>query len=93
MQRWFGGRFVITDRRDGDDVEHSGEYLEIDRPRRLQSIFGVPAYSSDISIVTIDIIPLECDCELILTTELKREWADRTKEGWGKTLRTLEEML
>ncbi|MDB5313370.1 MAG: hypothetical protein JWO38_7572 [Gemmataceae bacterium] len=27
-----GGRFTFVDRRDGEDVEHTGEYLEIDRP-------------------------------------------------------------
>ncbi len=85
-----GGKFVITDRRDGDDVEHVGEYLEIDPPRRLKFTFGVPAYSSDMSVVTIDIIPVDGGCELTLTTELKREWADRAKDGWGNILRTLQ---
>jgi uncharacterized protein YndB with AHSA1/START domain len=38
-----GGSFHIT-RRDGEDVEHVGTYLEIDRPRRLVFTFGVPKF-------------------------------------------------
>src|SRR5687768_13942328 len=52
-----GGRFVIVDRRDGDDVEHTGEYLEIDRPRRLAFTFSVDGSEAD--RVTIDIAPLD----------------------------------
>lgn len=88
-----GGGFRVTDRRDGVDVEHVGEYLEIDRPRRLKFTFGVPAYSPDMSVVTIEIRPLDTGCELTLTTELDAEWADRTREGWSKIARGLERTL
>src|SRR5262245_12202825 len=52
-----GGRFTFVDRRDGQDVEHVGEYLEIDRPRRLVFSFGVPQFSAEMTRVTIEIAP------------------------------------
>lgn len=82
-----GGKFVLTDRRDGQDIEHVGEYLEIDRPRRLVFSFGVPKFSPDMTVVNIDIVPLGVGCELTLTHEkVLAEWASRTQEGWGKIL-------
>jgi len=40
-----GGSFSIVDRRDAEDVEHVGEYVEIERPRQLMFTFRVPKYS------------------------------------------------
>jgi hypothetical protein len=37
-----GGRWTIVDRREGTDYKAIGEYLEIDRPRRLAFTFGMP---------------------------------------------------
>jgi uncharacterized protein YndB with AHSA1/START domain len=88
-----GGSFVIT-RRDGDDVEHVGKYLEIDRPRRLVFGFSVPKFSAQETRVTIDILPLPTGCELTLTHEgVLPEWLERSKEGWGKILEGLAENL
>jgi uncharacterized protein YndB with AHSA1/START domain len=82
-----GGRFILVDRRDGEDVEHRGEYLDIDRPRRLVFIFGVPKYSAETTRVCIDIVPRETGCELTLTHEgVLPEYADRTKGGWTEIL-------
>lgn len=89
-----GGKFVIVDRREMGDVEHTGEYLEIDRPRQLRFTFGVPQFSSDFCVVTINIEPVENGCELTLTAErLLAEWAERTREGWGKILHGLQGTL
>ena len=88
-----GGRFSIV-RRDGDDIEHTGEYLEIDRPRRLVFTFGVPKFSSEFTRVTIDIVPDGSGCELVLTHEgVLPDYGEQTTQGWGMILGNLEANL
>ena len=52
-----GGSFIFTDRRDGEDIDHIGTYLEINRPHKIVFSFYVPKYRSagESTIVTIDI--------------------------------------
>jgi uncharacterized protein YndB with AHSA1/START domain len=81
-----GGKFTIV-RRDGDDIEHVGEYLEIERPRRLVFTFGVPKFSAEFTRVTVEIVPSPQGCELTLTHEgVLQEWAERTQMGWEMIL-------
>lgn len=85
-----GGRYSIIERRDGEDIEHCGEYLEIDRPRRLVFTFGVPRYSDATTIVTVDITPTDDGCELTLIDESAPvEWAERNRDGWTDILEGL----
>lgn len=82
-----GGAFAFVDRRDGEDVAHTGEYLEIERPSRLVFVYAVDGSDSD--RVSVDIVPLESGCELTLTHEMAPEWAeyeDRTAQGWTEIL-------
>lgn len=91
-----GGTFNFTDRRDGVDVEHIGEYLEIDRPRRLVFTFHTERGSTDLSRVTVAIAPLGSGCELTLTHEIDPKWAqykDRTQAGWTMILEALGQAL
>jgi len=93
-----GGGFVIVDRRDGEDVEHVGRWLEIDRPRRLAFTFSVPKYDADADAdatpVIIDIRPLDDGgCELTLTHQVWAEYAEQTRGGWTKILETLAAAL
>jgi uncharacterized protein YndB with AHSA1/START domain len=82
-----GGKFNFTDRRDGEDVEHVGEYIEIDRPRRLVFTFAVPKYSTVVTRVTIDIVPLASGCELTLTHDgVLPEYVEGGKAGWTMIL-------
>jgi uncharacterized protein YndB with AHSA1/START domain len=85
-----GGQFTFIDRRDGDDVVHTGEYLEIDRPRRLVFTFAVPKYSSVVTRVTIEVVSLDGGCELTLTHDgVLPEYEARTVEGWSSILGAL----
>jgi uncharacterized protein YndB with AHSA1/START domain len=83
-----GGRFTFTDRRpDMGDVAHVGEYLEIERPRRLVFSFGVPQFDPTMTTVSIDIRPDGAGCELTLTHEgVTPEWRDGTADGWARIL-------
>lgn len=78
-----GGSFCFVDRRDGGDVEHTGTYVEIDRPRRLVFTFSVPRYSDATTRVAIDIAPRGTGCELTLTHEgVMPEYESQTESGW-----------
>jgi uncharacterized protein YndB with AHSA1/START domain len=90
-----GGTFSFVVRRQGQEIDHVGEYLEIDRPRRLVFTWGV-ADAGDSSRVIIDIIPLQQGCELTLTHEMHPKWADfasRAEASWNKMLNVLATTL
>ena len=91
-----GGSFVFVDRRDGEDVEHVGEYLEIDRPRRLVFNLSVPKYSPEVDRIALDFAPHGTGCELVLTHEMQPTWEnelDKIEHGWVTILDKLDETL
>jgi uncharacterized protein YndB with AHSA1/START domain len=91
-----GGHFNFTDRRDGEDVEHSGEYLELERPTRIVFSMQVPKYSKDVARVKIDIRPAGTKCELKLTQEVDPKYAEmksKLEEGWSGILEGLAKVL
>ena len=91
-----GGQFTFTDRRpDMGDVLHTGEYLEIDRPRRLAFTFGVPQFDPGFTRVLVEFAPAPGGgCHVTLTqSDVPPEWADRSKEGWAMILGWLEAAL
>ena len=89
-----GGTFVITDRRAGEDVEHQGRYLEIERPRRLAFSFSVPKYSSEVTTVRLEVTPTGGGSELALVHEdVLPEWRDSTEQGWRDLLARLDSLL
>ena len=50
------GGYVFTERRaEMGDVRHTGEYLQIERPKRLVFTFAVPQFGAGFTVVTIEI--------------------------------------
>jgi uncharacterized protein YndB with AHSA1/START domain len=89
-----GGSFVFVDRRDGQDVEHVGTYLEIERPRRLVFDFAVPQFSAERTRVTVDIQPEGTGSVLTLTHEgVLPDYEERTRHGWSVILDTLSSVI
>lgn len=87
-----GGRFTYTERRGADEVEHTGEFLEIERPRRLVFSFSVPKFSSNVDRIVVEIEPQGAKCVLTLTHELKPEFAKmarRSQDGWTQIVARL----
>ena len=89
-----GGSYVIVEQRDGVDVEHVGEYLEIDRPHRLVFTLKVPKYSEENTKVTVEIRVLDSGCELTLTHEgVLPDYVASTTSGWNSILNQLAATL
>ena len=97
-----GGRYTIVDRRppndehmpEGGDIEHVGEYLEIERPRRLVFTFAVPQFDAEVTRVTVEIAPDAGGCIVTLTNDdLAEAWIEPTGQGWTMILSALEREL
>ena len=90
-----GGKFLIVERRGGELAEHFGEYLEIDRPRRLVFTFAA-LRDEGFTTVTVKILPEGTGSHLILVHEMDARWADyadRTRQGWTTILEGLARRL
>lgn len=78
-----GGTFSFVVNRGGQEVEHIGEYLEIERPRRLAFTWATRETVNETSRVTIEIEALDGECELTLVHEMPPKWAAFTEKAAG----------
>jgi uncharacterized protein YndB with AHSA1/START domain len=79
-----GGKWSITDRRDGVDYTALGEYVEIDRPRHLVFTFGMPQFSPLFCTVTVEIVADGDGCVLTLSQDSVAPAALKpTEQGWA----------
>lgn len=89
------GSFSFVVRRQEQELDHVGEYLEIIRPNYLSFTWGIKGTGAS-SRVMIDIMPDGSGSKLVLTHELDPKWSDfaeRTKEGWTTMLNALSTIL
>jgi uncharacterized protein YndB with AHSA1/START domain len=89
-----GGTYTFVERRDGVEVLHTGEYVELVRPSRIVFTFGVPHFSDEVSTVKIEIEPIGEGCVLTLKNSgVPLQWAEKTQTGWAEILMTAEKVL
>jgi uncharacterized protein YndB with AHSA1/START domain len=89
-----GGRYTFVEERDGKDVLHTGEYLELVRPMKMVFTFAVPEYSSETSTVQINLAHLGEGCELkLINSGVPSEHAEATRVGWAEILLKAKDVL
>lgn len=90
------GRFSFVVKRGNDILDHTGTYLEVQRPTRLVFTWGVNIEPGEESVVKIDIQPTKDGCYLKLEHDMDIKWSDyaeRTREGWTYMIGLLKERL
>jgi uncharacterized protein YndB with AHSA1/START domain len=86
-----GGTFSIVEHANREVIDHFGEYLEVERPRRLAFTLEVPKHFRGITRVSIHISPTPNGCTLELTqTGVSPEV---TAGPWRTMLETLAKVL
>ena len=89
------GTFWLVQRRGTEEATHTGEYLEIDRPRRLVFTWRTPPLK-DSSLVVVEIEKTDDGCELTVTHEMDVQWApyvDRAAGAWQKMADAIAALL
>jgi len=91
-----GGRFSFVVDRQGTEVDHVGEYLEIDRPRLLVFTWATRDSLPETSRVIVEITPLDKGCDVKVTHVMSPAWAayaEKAAGAWTKMLTALERMF
>jgi uncharacterized protein YndB with AHSA1/START domain len=78
-----GGKWEITDRRDGVDYRAIGEYLEVAPPTRLVFSFGMPQFAEGFDTVTVEIAADGEGALMTLTQDnLGHAPVEAIRKGW-----------
>ncbi|HWA26406.1 MAG TPA: SRPBCC family protein [Lacunisphaera sp.] len=92
-----GGRFSFVVDRQGTEVDHVGEYLELDRPHLLVFTWGTRDTLPASSRVVVEIVPrAEGGCDLTVTHIMGATWSsyvEKVAGSWSKMLAALAASL
>lgn len=85
-----GGRFRIVMRGEENTYELTGEYVEVDPPRRLSFTWEANV-TTGVSLVTLEFHERGGECELVLTHERAQDadTAANYEKGWTSILEKL----
>jgi len=78
-----GGKFSFVVNRQGAEVDHVGEYLEIDRPGLLVFTWGTRESLPATSRIVVEIVPCADGCELTLTHVMAAHWTGYAEKAAG----------
>lgn len=90
-----GGALRIVMRGDGVVIEHFGEYVEIEPPRRLVFTWVSPFTGVEPSLVTVELEPDGPDATQLrlVHSRIPESIATSHKDGWGAMLDRLRNTL
>lgn len=92
-----GGKFSFVVNRQGTEIDHVGEYLEIDRPHLLVFTWATRDSLPETSRVIVEITPRDSGgCEVKLTHMMGANWSayvDKAAHAWTKMLDALERAI
>lgn len=89
-----GGRLHVVMVGDGREIEHVGEFLQVEPPHRLSFTWSSPYTGDQPSVVTIELTATDGGTDLALRHErLPNGAAASHRGGWGSMLERLAGLL
>ena len=90
-----GGKFLVTMMGEGSVHPHTGEYLQIDRPRKLVFTWHSKSTAMAASTVTVELTPAPGGkTDLTLThVGLPEQQVEGHTGGWGRIVELLDDLL
>ncbi|WP_051293562.1 SRPBCC family protein [Pseudoduganella violaceinigra] len=89
-----GGGFEIVMQSPGGEIRHTGDYLTIDRPRKLVFTWRSPATGQRDSLVTVEFSGDANTTDIVVThCQLPADTCGAHSEGWGDVLDLLARLF